>query len=72
MKATVIKPIGRLKTYNFNINKVEAERHEEWNSFSTPPKEGEKFAQYSFQRKKRMKDAENIQMASNLHKEDFY
>ncbi len=60
MKATVIKPVGRLNTYNFNINKVEAERHDEWNSFSTPPKEGEKFTQYSFQKVKCMKDAEKI------------
>lgn len=60
MKATIIRPVSKLKPYNFDINKVETEGHEEWNSFSTPPKEGEKITQYSFKREKRMKDIKNI------------
>lgn len=60
MKANIIEPVSRLKTYDFNIDKVVTENHEEWNSFSTPPKEGESFTQYSFQRERHKKNVQNI------------
>lgn len=59
MKANIIKPVTRLKTYDFNIDKVVTETHEEWNSFSTSPKEGENFSQYSFQQERYVKDPQN-------------
>lgn len=48
MKANIVKPSSGLKAYKFDVNMVEVERQDEWNSFSTSPREGENWTQYSF------------------------
>lgn len=49
MKANLVKPRRGLKTYKFDVEKMVARRQEkgEWNSFSTSPREGEKWIRYS-------------------------
>lgn len=59
MKANLVKPNNRLKIYKVDVNEIEVQRQEEWNSFSVSPQEGENWTQYSFRKeidKKASKD----------------
>ena len=50
MKANLVKPNNRLKIYKVDVNEIEVQRQDEWNSFSVSPQKGEKWTQYSFQK----------------------
>lgn len=52
MKANLVKPVSKLKSYNFDADKIVVDKTEGWNSFSTSPKEGEKWKINTYKRQK--------------------